>query len=382
MDELRGYIAEMRATLRRLPVEKVEEVIAALQAARDAGKTVFILGNGGSAATASHFVCDLAKNTRKPGCPLFRVVGLADNMAILSAYANDEGYENVFAQQLANLVSKGDVVIAISASGNSPNVLRAIEVARENGATTVGFSGFDGGRLGHLVDVHVHVPSHWIEQVEDAHLVLQHMICSRLRTLGDEPAVAWPSPVSEKSSGNGRGWVQEPADSQAFALAPTKPSIAVPLNPAVDVGELMQRMLALAVESVGASSGCVILVDDERKPVSGILTHRGRMREAPGEVAETLERGLAGWVMENRRAVIVHNTLDDPRWLRREWEEPGQPTRSALSVPLLDADRILGVLTLVNPAANQFAEGDLTLVSALAAGVALVAARARARARG
>jgi GAF domain-containing protein len=99
-------------------------------------------------------------------------------------------------------------------------------------------------------------------------------------------------------------------------------------------------------------------------------------------VAETIERGLAGWVLENRRAVIVRNTLDDPRWLRREWEEPGQPTRSALSVPLLDADRILGVMTLVNPAADQFSEGDLALVSALAAGVALVGARARSRARG
>jgi D-sedoheptulose 7-phosphate isomerase len=376
MDELQGYIAEMRQTLRRLPVEKVEEVIGTLQAARAAGKTVFILGNGGSAATASHFVCDLAKNTRQPGCPLFRVVGLADNMPIFSAYANDEGYENVFAQQLASLIREGDVVIAISASGNSPNVLRALEVAREGGATTIGFSGFDGGRLGHMVDIHVHVPSHWIEQVEDAHLVLQHMICSRLRTLGDQPAGGGSFAVAEAGRKNGREASASPA-----ALAPAGPSALAAPAGAVDVRELMQRMLSLAVESVGASSGCVILVDDDRKPLTGILTHRGRMREAPGEVAETLERGLAGWVLENRRAVIVRNTLDDPRWLRREWEEPGQTTRSALSVPLLDADRILGVLTLVNPAADQFSEGDLALVSALAAGVALVAARARARAR-
>jgi D-sedoheptulose 7-phosphate isomerase len=378
MDELQDYITEMRQTLRRLPVEKVEEVIGTLQAARAAGKTVFILGNGGSAATASHFVCDLAKNTRQPGCPLFRVVGLADNMPIFSAYANDEGYENVFAQQLASLIREGDVVIAISASGNSPNVLRALEVARESGATTVGFSGFDGGRLGHMVDIHVHVPSHWIEQVEDAHLVLQHMICSRLRTLGDQPAEGRSLAGVDAGRKNGR----EASAAPAAALAPAPPSALGAPAGAVDVRELMQRMLALAVESVGASSGCVILVDDDRKPLTGILTHRGRMREAPGEVAETLERGLAGWVLENRRAVIVGNTLDDPRWLRREWEEPGQPTRSALSVPLLDADRILGVLTLVNPAADQFSEGDLALVSALAAGVALVAARARARARG
>ena len=139
------------------------------------------MGNGGSASTATHFVCDLAKNTRKEGWPHYKVIGLADNMAIFSAYANDEGYENVFAQQLANLVMPQDIVIGISASGHSKNVLNAMLLAKSQDATTIGFTGFDGGRLSSMVDINIHVNSNIIEHVEDIHLVLEHMIVKALR---------------------------------------------------------------------------------------------------------------------------------------------------------------------------------------------------------
>jgi len=139
------------------------------------------MGNGGSASTASHFVCDLAKNTRRDGLPHYRVIGLTDNMAIFSAYANDEGYENVFAQQLANLILPGDIVIGISASGNSPNVINAIHEAKRHQVTTIGFTGFDGGRLGPLVDINIHVKSNVIEHVEDIHLMLEHMIVKAIK---------------------------------------------------------------------------------------------------------------------------------------------------------------------------------------------------------
>lgn len=181
MERIRSYIAALRETADRLPVDRIAHVVEALQMARLNGKQVFIMGNGGSASTASHFVCDLAKNTRRPGLPHFRVIGLTDNMAIFSAYANDEGYENVFAAQLANLVEEGDIVIAISASGNSANVIRAVEEARRHNAVTIGFTGFDGGRLASLIDVHVHVDSHVIEHVEDIHLMLEHMIVKTLK---------------------------------------------------------------------------------------------------------------------------------------------------------------------------------------------------------
>ncbi len=186
MEQIESYIADLQQTLDRLPTGAIQEAIAMLHEARLARRKVFIMGNGGSASTASHFVCDLAKNTQVGGVPDFRVIGLADNMAILTAYGNDEGYENVFARQLASLVEAGDVVIAISTSGNSPNVLEAVRVANEAGAPTIAFTGFNGGKLASLATLDVHVPSSCIEHVEDLHLVLEHLICSVLREMAQE----------------------------------------------------------------------------------------------------------------------------------------------------------------------------------------------------
>lgn len=181
MDPVQQYLNDVKLTLEQLAVEPINEAVAILRQARLNGRQIFVMGNGGSASTASHFVCDLAKNTRRPEWPDFRVIGLADNMAMLSAYANDEGYENVFARQLANFMQSGDVVIAISTSGNSPNVLRAIELANQAGNVTIGLTGFDSGRLGAMARVLIHVPSHCIEHVEDIHLMITHLMTTMVR---------------------------------------------------------------------------------------------------------------------------------------------------------------------------------------------------------
>ena len=182
MENIQNYISTLQQTMDQLPQQLIVDVIDVLQRARLQGNQVFIMGNGGSASTASHFVCDLAKNTRHPDLPHFRVVGLADNMAIFSAYANDEGYASVFSQQLANLIRPDDVVIGISASGNSQNVINAIEEAQKHeNVTTIGFTGFDGGRLGQMAHINVHVKSNIIEHVEDIHLMLEHMIVKTMK---------------------------------------------------------------------------------------------------------------------------------------------------------------------------------------------------------
>lgn len=181
MDRVINYISLLHQTIDQLPKEKIVQVIDLLYSARFLGRQVFIMGNGGSASTASHFVCDLSKNTRQDGWPRYRVIGLMDNMAALSAYANDEGYENVFSEQLANLLMPDDIVIAISASGNSKNVLKAVRLAKAQNALTIGFTGFDGGILATLVDINLHINCDTIEVVEDLHLVLEHMIIKSLK---------------------------------------------------------------------------------------------------------------------------------------------------------------------------------------------------------
>ncbi len=181
MKRVENYLSSLQQTMNELPRETIVSVIDLLHSARMDGRQVFIMGNGGSASTATHFVCDLAKNTRKQGLPHYKVIGLTDNMAIFSAYANDEGYESVFAQQLENLVMPGDIVIGISASGNSKNVLNGIEMAKAHNATTVGFTGFNGGQMAPMVDIDIHVNSNIIEHVEDIHLMLEHMIVKALK---------------------------------------------------------------------------------------------------------------------------------------------------------------------------------------------------------
>jgi D-sedoheptulose 7-phosphate isomerase len=144
------------------------------------------MGNGGSAAMASHLVCDLGKGTVRKGKERFKIMSLNDNVPLLTAYANDFGYETVFAEPLASLAEPGDVAIAISSSGNSPNVLRAMDVARERGLTTIGITGFEGGRLKDKVDVCVIVPADSqhpdsMQHAEDGQWVVLHTIFVAIR---------------------------------------------------------------------------------------------------------------------------------------------------------------------------------------------------------
>ena len=180
-DRIVGYLTQVRVMLDRMPVSAIEVVIDALLDAHARGSRVFILGNGGSAATASHFACDLGKGTILPGQPRFRVLALTDNVPLLTAWANDADYQDAFVEQLANLVQSQDVVIGISASGNSPNVLKALEYARQVGAVAIGFTGFAGGKLKQLADVCIIVPSDHMGQIEDGHLILEHLICTTIR---------------------------------------------------------------------------------------------------------------------------------------------------------------------------------------------------------
>lgn len=178
---IQDYLAHLHYTLARLPTEQIERVIETLIEAQWSRRTVYIFGNGGSAATASHFACDLGKNTAIQGLPRIRVIALTDNAEVISAWANDTDYEHVFSEQLRGLVEPGDVVIGISGSGRSSNVLNAIALAHQAGATTIGFTGFKGGFLAEMVDIPVIVPGDCMERIEDVHLVLEHIICSTIR---------------------------------------------------------------------------------------------------------------------------------------------------------------------------------------------------------
>jgi D-sedoheptulose 7-phosphate isomerase len=175
------YLSDLGMILQQLPMEKIAQVVTLLKQARLCGNTVFIFGNGGSASTASHFAADLSKGAICNGKPRIKATSLTDNVALLCAWANDTTYENIFAEQLENLIKPDDIAIGISGSGNSPNVINAIELAKAKGAITVGFIGCGGGSLIDIVDIDVTVPCDVMEQVEDIHLIFEHVITTCLK---------------------------------------------------------------------------------------------------------------------------------------------------------------------------------------------------------
>lgn len=171
-----SYVDNLVGTLKNLDLSKVDQAIDILREARDNGRTVFTCGNGGSASTASHFACDIVKGASFQREKRFRILALTDNLAALTAYSNDVSYECVFVEQLKNFAKPGDVLLAISGSGNSPNVLRAVEYANELGCRTIAMTGRDGGKLGPLAEVNIHAKDPHMGRIEDAHLVACHMI--------------------------------------------------------------------------------------------------------------------------------------------------------------------------------------------------------------
>jgi D-sedoheptulose 7-phosphate isomerase len=185
-DHVADYLDRLSASLAEIPRQDIALLGELLYRAYHTNASVFIVGNGGSASTASHMAADLAKNTISPNMARFRIMSLNDNVSLLTALANDNGYENVFREQLVNLIKPGDVLIAISASGNSPNVLNAIKYATSRQAQTVALLGFDGGAARALVDHPLIVRSQDYGVIEDAHLVLNHILVEHFRARLDE----------------------------------------------------------------------------------------------------------------------------------------------------------------------------------------------------
>jgi D-sedoheptulose 7-phosphate isomerase len=176
-----GYFAALTQVLQHLPFSVVDDIAAAILDAYHENRTVFLFGNGGSAALASHIACDLGKGTVVNGNRRFRVLALTDNIPLLTAWANDARYEDIFAEQLQNFVQPGDIAFAISGSGNSPNVLNALRVAGEARAFRIGLTGFEGGKMKALCDLCLVIPSDNMQIIEDAHLCVAHAVFTAVR---------------------------------------------------------------------------------------------------------------------------------------------------------------------------------------------------------
>lgn len=177
----KAYFQGFTEVLARIPFNVIDEVAQLLAEAYRDDRSLFVFGNGGSAALASHSACDLGKGTAANGNRRFRVLSLTDNVPLMTAWANDQQYDDIFAEQLRTFVRPDDVAFAISGSGNSANVLNGLQVARESGARTVGLTGFHGGKMKMLCDLCIVIPSDNMQLIEDFHIAVSHSIFMLLR---------------------------------------------------------------------------------------------------------------------------------------------------------------------------------------------------------
>lgn len=170
------YKQELVKTIDTLDLSRIEQAIEWFRDARAHGRRIFVCGNGGSASTASHFACDIVKGASYGRDSRFRIMALTDSLPTITAYSNDVSYDCCFAEQLRNFAEAGDIVMAISGSGNSPNVLNAVETAKSIGCRTLALTGRDGGKLGKMADLNIQAPVPHMGRIEDAHMIVCHMI--------------------------------------------------------------------------------------------------------------------------------------------------------------------------------------------------------------
>ena len=182
------YFDQLSATLKRVDAAQLAQIVAVLLRAQEDGKSIFTMGNGGHGNTAAHMINDIAKHSISSdekdsvvSVKRFRTMCLNDSVSLMTGVANDMGYDHIFSEQLKNWCQEGDVVIGISGSGNSPNVLNAFEVARQRGATTICLSGKSGGKARQQADICVVVPSDKMVQIEDVHLAINHAVADELK---------------------------------------------------------------------------------------------------------------------------------------------------------------------------------------------------------
>jgi len=180
--EIKAYLSKLKTTIDMLSIEDINILMNLLVKAKNEERTIFIMGNGGSSATASHYVCDFNKGVSLGQDKKFKFICLNDNIPSLMAYANDMSFDEIFVQQLTTFFKEGDIVIGISGSGNSKNVIKAIDFANENGGVTVGLTGYNGGKLKEIAQFNVNIPIDDMQIAEDLHMVLDHcmmqILCS------------------------------------------------------------------------------------------------------------------------------------------------------------------------------------------------------------
>jgi len=384
MERIKSYIKEIQQILGQLPLDKIDQVITILHEARLRGRQVFVIGSEGGAVVADQFIVDLGRITRKDGWPGFKVIGLANERAYSSDFTITDHGDGVAFNQLENLLNRSDVILVISVAGDQPLLNRTIELANKRGVTTIGFTGADSGRIASLVDVHVQVNTRIKEYIEDVHHILENLITRILREEAQEmPAVRRhiSGILKQQPFGNTSkaknveedGLVVQKISERPHSSTEVFSDISRELASEMELRDVLKRILQLTIHRLDASSGSIFVINAVGEAFEGAVAYNGEISLcSPKQYIEIIQRGLAGWVLRNRQAALISNTRDDPRWLHRPWDDGIDKARSAISVPLIESERVVGVITLVTGQIGGFTDEDLSLLTAVAMFITLI----------
>lgn len=384
MESIARHVRELEQLLDQLPLDKIEQVISILQDARIKGKLILILGIGRYASMASRFAGDLCKIPHQRGMSGFKAIGLSESTPWFSSSVDGEDVEPLIVNQLDSLLSRGDILLVFSLSGNSKIVLRVIELANRRGAITIGFMGDDEGRLKSVVDVGICVATQCGEYIEDTYLIMQNLITQAIK---EETLVLPTSPKAEqlllKSRSNPHSSLFRSMthENSAKDLTPERSrtwlelfnELSKELAYESELRDLLRRVLLLTLNKLHASSGTFVVLNEQYEAIEGAMVINGEARPYTlHQYADIIERGLAGWVVNNRQGALISNTRDDPRWLSSSWGEESGRVHSAICAPVIDNDRVVGILTLTDERPGRFSEEDLSLLAAVTMFITLV----------
>jgi phosphoheptose isomerase/putative methionine-R-sulfoxide reductase with GAF domain len=378
---VRTYITDLPFAMDPIPLDLVEKSINTLNQARLRNKQVFIMGENGSQPLASLFASDLARDHGQVGWTIYLLDWLPEESERAKDAAEHMLYQHIFIRQFKSLIQSEDVLIVLSADGDRPKTLHALQLARRAGAHSLALTGVERGHLGLQAEINLHVPCDTEEQFEDGVLILEHIIFRALREVRESAQKdrshgkrSQPDPQALITPGASRdkAVLEAHLPTRAKTVFEALYALSQENKQANSRDHLLKRVLEVTSQVLEADSGSLVLFDEQGNAREAVMAYEGEVHIYPVEhLVDILQRGLAGWVIQHRQPVLVGDTRNDTRWLRRAWEEK-QVSRSAISAPLIDGEDVFGVLTLVHAEAGRFREDDLILLGAIAVNAAML----------
>jgi cellulose synthase/poly-beta-1,6-N-acetylglucosamine synthase-like glycosyltransferase/phosphoheptose isomerase len=356
--KLRTYIIDLPSMVDPIPLDRIQRVINQLHLAGVQGRQVFILSDHESNRVSEQMAEDLT-HIEYSKWMVYRVSSHPNSSPQINHSTQSRRYSEISIDELSVRIEQKDILLIYSPNGQSPRLTKALESCKRLGTTTIGITGLDRSGIARQVDFNIHLSGESLEQITASMHVIEQLIYRVLQEIASRPIPEKTRPI----------WV-----TPGFLVnrngknhpSPAQANVVVKREDLITHSHLMRRILQESVVSLNASSGSLVTVDRVGEPIDAFISYEGEVHSYPVDhLLDTLQSGLAGWVVQSRKPALITKTHQDARWISRDWEQ-GQPARSAISVPLLESGEVSGALTLVRRGGHPFNQGDLDRLEAIA----------------